>query len=86
MQFRFVIWNEKNENYTLLGYCDIDSYDTAWRMFTIMKEMKCNMAVQLSDCVDSNDNTYCVKNVTFVTASLGADLLPHIMIELEDCF
>lgn len=88
MQFRFVKVEDDNGHSELIGVSNIDEYDTAFKMFSYMKECECSNCIMLNDTdiVDTDGQTYYVKDVMFVTTPIGGQLLPHCCVYVEEDF
>lgn len=92
MQFRFSKYNEENDKNEVLGYCDIDDYDVAFKVFEHMKKAESEFCVQINDTglVDSECNYYIVKDVYFVCSSntipLDEQILSHFVVSLEEAY
>lgn len=85
MHIRFRECNKDTNEYKLLSYTDINDYDIAFKMFTFMKEHDCDFAISIANkAEDINEIYYKVKDISFVTPSIGSDILPHIAVDLEE--
>lgn len=85
MQFRFI--NEADDGKKkLLGYCDIDDYTEAFKLFTFMMDHRCEFAMMINteDIVDTEGKYYKVNNISFVSPKVGGELGPYIMVLVEE--
>lgn len=90
MQFRFREYDEKTKSYELIGYVDVQDYDTMFKTLTFMKEHKCEYCIELNKngIVDSIDcEAYRIKEVSFCFSSFKIaeeeQLAPHFTIDVE---
>ena len=66
MHIRFRKYDKDTKEYKLLTYADEEDYDIAFKMFTFMKEHKCEFAISIADnAEDINETCYCIKDVAF---------------------
>lgn len=92
MQFRFSLYDKERNDNQVLGYCEIDDYDIAFKVFEYMKKAESEFCVQINDTglVDSECDYYIVRDVYFVCSSnlipLDEQILPHFVVSLEEAF
>ena len=88
MQFRFRTFDEKSNNYKLVAYAKVESYDVMFRTLNYMAEHKCEYALEINteSSVETVGMNYEVIGVALcVDKNYGEEsLTPHFVVDLEE--
>lgn len=84
MQVRIISFSDNYEGYRLKGYADVENISELIKTLDYMKENDIPITINTEDIIDTDGEDYCITSFSVVFPKVGGEIIPHIVIYVEE--